>query len=177
MTDGTASHTDSAKPSALVQEMRTAQKHAKALVRLIETSEPGAMEAASRASVLADMQVFVDADIPSPRALYRATLAGGLDSATIFVLWNRARKSFMAAGPAVVDMFLAKMENERLPYSERLLVEAMKGMGMLVPSSPVDDNQRKQTITKDAVARMTDEELNRHLLESVDGPQDTEGGE
>lgn len=169
--EGTASHTDAQTPSALVQTLRQTQRQADALVRLIQAQDPAnsALTPEQRTSVLADLQTFVDAEIPTPRALYRATLAGGIAGQAIFVLWNRARQAFHASAPSVVDMFLAKMENEKLPYSERLLVEAMKGMGMLVPSTPQSDDERKVALSRDALRNMPDDELNRLLRDEIDG--------
>lgn len=159
-----ATHVDASdSASLLVKQMRDAQRQAGALVRLIKTSTDFTEE--QRAAITNDLKVFVDAEIPSARALYRASLAGGLETETIYLLWRRAKQSFMACGPAVIDMFLAKMENEKLPHSERLLVEAMKGMGFLVPSAPVDDAKRKDEITVSEVKKMSDKEL-REQLES-----------
>lgn len=170
-TQSTAQHLDANESaSALVKQMRDAQKQAGALVKLIQSSTDFTPE--QRVAITNDMKMFVDAEIPNPRALYRATLAGGLDNETIYLLWRRAKQSFMATAPAVIDMFLAKMGDEKLPHSERLLVEAMKGMGLLVPSAPVDDEKRKNEITTDTVKRMTDEELNNALRSGIEGGDD-----
>lgn len=163
----TVSHTDSADPSTLLAEMRQTQKATGALVRVIAAS---ALPEEQRATLLADLTTFQEAKLPSARALYRATLAGGIPDDTIFILWNRAKRAFMASAPSVIDLFLAKMENETLPYSERLLVEAMKGMGILVPSSPVDAKQRDAALAPAQIRTMTDEELRRQLQEGLSGP-------
>jgi hypothetical protein len=82
----------------------------------------------------------------------------------------------MAAGPAVIDMFLAKMENEKLPYSERLLVESMKGMGFLVPSTPVDDTARAKQMQPDDIKALPDDALDDMLKAQIQR-SDTDRGD
>jgi hypothetical protein len=175
LAEGEVRHVDAQEPSALVQQLRQTQRTAGALVRLIKSSDHGIPED-QRKTLLADLQMFVDAEIPTPRALYRASIAGALDTETVFILWTKARKSFMAAGPAVIDMFLAKMENEKLPYSERLLVESMKGMGFLVPSTPVDDTARAKQMQPDDIKALPDDALDDMLKAQIQR-SDTDRGD
>lgn len=156
---------DPAQAATFTEELRATQRVAGTLLRLIDRTETVALPGGAEA--VTALQDFVDAQIPTARALARAALAGAFEQNQIYVLWARTRRAFHAASPAVMDMFLAKMENEALPYSERLLVEAMKGLGLLTPSEPTKTGEREDMLTRQDVREMTQEELDRRLSEGM----------
>ncbi len=143
------------------KELRETQKSARALLSLVDHEIVADM---GGEDVVEALEQFTSVKIPSARALARAALVGAIEGQQVYILWSRARKAFMAAAPAVMDMFLEKMElGLGCPYSERLLVEAMKGTGMLTASEPVSDEGRTAMITNDEVAQLTDEQLRERL--------------
>lgn len=156
---------DQANPVTFVAELRATQRVAGTLLRLIERTETTALPGG--AEVVQALEGFVEAQIPTARALARAALAGAFEQNQIYILWARTRRAFHAASPAVMDMFLAKMENEGLQYSERLLVEAMKGLGLLTPSEPTKTGEREDMLTKQDVREMPQDELDRRLAEGM----------
>lgn len=159
-------------PSAsFTKELRDTQKSAKALLKVIDSEavrDLGVNEEAVQA-----LEEFTNAKIPTARALARAALVGAIPNEGIYLLWNRARKAFMAAGPAIMDMFLEKMElGHNCKYSERLLVEAMKGTGMLTAGEPVSNDDRAAMISSDELRELSDDELRQQLHDTVRGEDD-----
>lgn len=94
-----------------------------------------------------------------------ASLVGGIDGAGAYVLWNRARRALHSLAPVVLMRLADKIDDAESPGSERILVEVAKGLGLLVPGAPVDDQSREAQITKKDVAEMSDDEINRRLAE------------
>lgn len=157
---------DPAQAASFTEELRATQRVAGTLLRLIDRTETTALPGGNE--VVTALQEFTEAQIPTARALARAALAGAFEQNQIYILWARTRRAFHAAAPAVMDMFLAKMEDEGLPYSERLLVEAMKGMGLLTPSEPTKTGERENMLTRDDARELTEDELNRRLAEGLE---------
>ena len=145
-------------PGDLTKELRTTQKTTPALlglIRLQENPDP---------DVIQTLEMYEDAHIPRARALARAAFAGAIPAEGIMILWRRAKLAFHAAAPSVMDMYLTKMElGHRCPFSERLLVEAMKGMGILQPTAPVDDEARVKELTSSEVKSMSNDDLMEQL--------------
>jgi hypothetical protein len=161
--NATGTHTDNANPADFTQELRSTQRSAKALLSIIDTEAVRNIGLDDQA--VEELEAFAEAKIPTARALARAALVGAVDSNGIYLLWSRARKAFMAAAPAVMDMFPEKMEKgPGCRYSERLLVEAMKGTGMLTQSEPVNEDDRAAMMTNEEVRGLSDEDLRRKLL-------------
>lgn len=160
MENGNGQH-DTPAPQ-FTAELRDTQRSARALLALVDHDALTDLEGGS--DVLESLEQFAQAKIPTARALARAALVGAIESHGIYILWTRARKAFMAAAPAVMDMFLEKMEKGHdCKYSERLLVEAMKGTGMLTVSEPVSDEDRQRMITDEELKQLSDEELRERL--------------
>ena len=157
---------DGESARSFTEELRATQRVTTTLLRLIDRTEVTALPGGDAAvSALAE---FSEAKIPTAREFARAALAGVFDQNQIYILWARTRRAFHAAAPAVMDMFLAKMENEGLPYSERLLVEAMKGLGLLTQSDPVKSGEREDMLTRQDVRELTQDELDRRLAEGLE---------
>lgn len=163
-------HVDVADPRQFVQELQNTRKSARALIGLMRQGP----QTEDNQSIVEALEAFVEAKIPSPRQMARAAMAGLLTNDGIFLLWTRARKAILAASPSILDLFLAKMENERLPHSERLLVEAMRGTGLLTPGVPETGEDREKAIDKSEIRKLTDAELRQRL---TDGLQETGDGE
>lgn len=94
-----------------------------------------------------------------------AALVGGIDGAGAFFLWNRTRRTLHALAPLVLMRLADKIDDAGAPGSERILSEVAKGLGLLVPGAPMDDGDREKSITKEDIASMSDEEINRRLAE------------
>lgn len=154
--------TQDSTPGEFTTELRNTQRSAKALIGLVDHDTVKDMQGGE--DVLAALEQFAEARIPTAQALARAAFAGAIDNQGIYILWSRARRAFMAAAPAIMDMFLEKMQKGyACDYSERLLVAAMKGTGMLVPSEPVADSDRERMLTEEEVKSLTDDELRTRL--------------
>lgn len=150
------------QPGQFTSELRDTQRSARALIALVD--HDALKDLSGGTEVLDALAAFENASIPTARQLARAALVGAIEGTGIYMLWNRARRAFMAAAPSVMDMFLEKMEKgAACPYSERLLVESMKGMGMLQQSEPIDDAARTKMLTSDEVQELTDDELRERL--------------
>lgn len=161
---GEGEHVDNASPTTLSSELRKTQKATRRLLALVEQA-PQLVESENIQEQLA---AFADAKIPTAQELFRGTLAGIIPGEGVMILYRRAKQSFHAALPAVIDMFFEKMQKGAdCKYSERLLVEAMKGMGALVPSEPVSKEEREQDITNEEIAAMSTEDLMQKLREGA----------
>lgn len=158
--------TGAADPVRFTDELRSTQRVATTLLRLIQRTEVEALPGGTEA--VRALEEFAEVEIPTARALARAALSGGFDQNQVYILWARTRRAFHAAAPAVMDMFLSKMQDERLPFSERLLVEAMKGMGLLTQSEPTKTGERESMLTNQDVRSMTADELDRRLAEGLE---------
>lgn len=156
-----------AEPLApFTKELRETQRSAKALLAVIDSERVKDLGVSDED--IASLAEFATVKIPKARDLARAALVGAIPNEGVFLLWNRARKAFMAAGPAIMDMFLEKMEKGGdCKYSERLLVEAMKGTGMLSASEPVSTEDRAAMISTDELRQLPDDELAQKLRDAT----------
>lgn len=158
MREAQVEHTERQTPGALTAELRETQRTARSLLRLVRRAED------APDGVVESLEDFAEADIPRAKELARAALAGVVPEEGILILWRRAKQAFHAAAPAVMDMYFEKMEKgSGSPYSERLLVEAMKGMGMMVPGEPVSEKDRETGMSSEDVQGLSNEELMERL--------------
>ena len=77
------------------------------------------------------------------------------------VAHNRARRALYALAPVVAMRLADKLDDDRAPGSERILVEVAKGLGLLVPGAPLDQGERREQITERDLADLSEDELNQ----------------
>lgn len=84
----------------------------------------------------------------------------------LMVLRTVAQRMFAGIAPRIVWKAARKMEDHLEPGDTRLIVEYLKGMGFLEPSTPLTDEEREKKMKKHAeYERMTLADLKKQVLE------------
>jgi hypothetical protein len=78
-------------------------------------------------------------------------------------MMNQSRRRLYALAPLITRAYLAKATDENAPGSIKVLSELMKGLGLLTPGAPMDDEQREKTIQRKDLADLSDDELDEML--------------
>jgi hypothetical protein len=123
-----------------------------------EGTDPSVMEAARAA--LGELKAT---DVAA--AMMTANVPGEMS----LVLWNRARRALFALAPVVVMRLADKIDDATAPGSERILSEVAKGLGLLVPGEPQDEEKRRNAITQKDLKDLSDEELEDRLRDERGG--------
>lgn len=79
---------------------------------------------------------------PRIRDVALAALSEGITKEEGMLAWHRAQRALQALAPFLVLVAAAKLDDENSPGSTRVLVELMKGLGLLAPAEAVDTSKR-----------------------------------
>lgn len=79
---------------------------------------------------------------PRIRDVALAALSEGITKEEGMLAWHRAQRALQALAPFLVLVAAAKLDDENSPGSTRVLIELMKGLGLLAPAEAVDTSKR-----------------------------------
>ena len=142
-------------------ELKKAAKHLEYILRL------GSKDSTQSQGELAEATECL-------RSLKATDMAGAallteLPGEAAFVLWNRARRALHSLAPIVMMRLADKLDDANAPGSERVLIDVAKGIGLLVPGQPIDDQERDTAINRKDLADVSTSDLRRRLLGQATG--------
>ncbi len=86
---------------------------------------------------------------PRMRDVAIAALAEGITREEGMLAWLRAQRTIQALTPFLVLVAAAKLDDENAPGSTRVLIELLKGTGLLAPAEAQDTSKRFEVTSLD----------------------------
>lgn len=105
-----------------------------------------------------------DRAIPSARNLVLGTFTGALDATLVLSAYAKAQRAIHALAPLVVLRVAEKIDNDQAPGNTRLLLELLKGLGLLAPAEPVAPSKRVTLLDLDHERKKPVADLKREVL-------------
>lgn len=84
--------------------------------------------------------------MPSARSMVLASLGGGLKKELVLQGYHAALATLHALAPKLVYLAAWKLDDDKAPGSTRLLIELLRGLGLLQPAQAVDTTRRMEQV-------------------------------
>lgn len=110
----------------------------------------------------------VQLELPSADKLVTSEMSLAQQHERLMIYRTIAQRAIYAMAPRLVWKLAKKIEDHTEPGDTRLIVETLKGLGLLEPSAPLSDTEREKKLKRQSeLEQMSVEDMKRRLLEGT----------